>query len=119
MKNTSQIKCEKCGEVLDPQKAKWLELSETDGNYYATIPDGHVSQGAFSFGTKCATEQLRITVDAITRANETHVENRGGKREGSGRPKGKPTKTLAYRVPLKQAKRIDREIRKVIGQIVA
>ena len=45
-------------------------------------------------------------------------ETRGGKREGSGRPKGKPTKTLAYRVPLKHAKKIDKEIRVVINKIV-
>jgi hypothetical protein len=41
-------------------------------------------------------------------------ETRGGKREGSGRPKGKPTKTLSYRVPLKLAAKIDKEIRKII-----
>jgi len=43
-------------------------------------------------------------------------ETRGGKREGSGRPKGKPTKTLSYRVPLSKAKKIDKEIRKIISQ---
>lgn len=43
-------------------------------------------------------------------------ENRGGKREGSGRPKKAPTKTLSYRVPQKLAARIDKAIRKIIKQ---
>ena len=43
-------------------------------------------------------------------------ETRGGKREGSGRPKGKPTKTLSYRVPLAKAKKIDKEIRILINE---
>lgn len=41
---------------------------------------------------------------------------RGGKREGSGRPKGEPTKTLSYRVPLKKAPKIDKEIREIISK---
>jgi len=41
-------------------------------------------------------------------------DNRGGKREGSGRPKEKPTKVLSYRVPLAKANKIDKEIRKII-----
>jgi hypothetical protein len=44
-------------------------------------------------------------------------ESRGGKREGAGRPKGKPTTTLSYRVPLKLANKIDRAIRKIISEI--
>jgi len=43
-------------------------------------------------------------------------ETRGGHREGSGRPKGKPTKTLSYRVPEKLAARIDKKIRVVIDE---
>ena len=43
-------------------------------------------------------------------------DNRGGKREGSGRPKEKPTKVLSYRVPLTKANKIDKEIRKIIKQ---
>lgn len=31
------IFCKNCGEKLDSKKAKWLELSETDGNYYVKI----------------------------------------------------------------------------------
>lgn len=61
------IKCERCGEKLNPKKVKWLELSQTDGNYYETIPKGHISQGAFSFGTACATTQLKETVLEITK----------------------------------------------------
>lgn len=113
------IKCERCGETLDPKKVKWLELSQTDGNYYDKIPEGHVSQGAFSFGTACATAQLKETVYAITGINEGPAKPaRGGKRPGSGRPKGKPTTTIAYRVPLKHAKKIDKKIRVVIKTII-
>ena len=59
------IKCERCGEVLDNKKAKWLELSQTDGNYYTTLPNNHISQGAFSFGTHCATKQINETLNSI------------------------------------------------------
>lgn len=44
-------------------------------------------------------------------------DNRGGKREGSGRPKGQPTKTLSYRVPAKLAAKLDKEIRKIISSM--
>lgn len=59
------IKCERCGDVLDSKKAKWLELSQTDGNYYTILPSSHISQGAFSFGTTCATKQINETLNAI------------------------------------------------------
>lgn len=59
------IKCEKCGEVLNEKKAKWLELSQTDGNYYTTLPSRHISQGSFSFGTACATKQINETLNII------------------------------------------------------
>lgn len=62
---TQVIRCEKCNEVLEPKRVKWLELSETDGNYYTTIPKGHKSQGAFSFGTTCATKQIKETIKNI------------------------------------------------------
>lgn len=42
-------------------------------------------------------------------------ETRGGKREGAGRPKSQPTKTLSYRVPLKLAGKLDKAIRKLIA----
>ena len=42
-------------------------------------------------------------------------EKRGGKREGSGRLKGEPTKTLSYRVPIKKSNKIDAQIRKMLG----
>lgn len=44
-------------------------------------------------------------------------ETRGGKREGSGRKKRTPTKTLGYRVPLKLAGKIDKAIRKIIAEM--
>jgi hypothetical protein len=62
----SALKCERCGQAIDPKKAKWLELSNTDGNYYETTPKGHISQGGFSFGTDCATTQLKETIAAIS-----------------------------------------------------
>ncbi len=59
------IRCERCNEVLNKSKAKWLELSNTDGNYYAEIPKGHISQGGFSFGTACATTQIKETINKL------------------------------------------------------
>jgi hypothetical protein len=59
---TKIIKCERCKEVLDNKTAKWLELSQTDGNYYTTLPVNHISQGNFSFGTTCATKQINETI---------------------------------------------------------
>jgi len=59
------IKCERCGEVLDSKKAKWLELSQTDGNYYTILPSSHISQGGFSFGTTCATKEIKETIEKI------------------------------------------------------
>lgn len=61
-----KVKCEKCGEILDGNNVKYLELSNTDGNYYETIPKGHISQGLFPFGTACATTQLRETISSIS-----------------------------------------------------
>jgi hypothetical protein len=50
------IRCERCNEKLNPAKAVWLELSITDGKYYPSgcFPQGHESQGEFSFGKDCA-----------------------------------------------------------------
>jgi hypothetical protein len=60
--------CQRCGEVLVPERVVWLELSNTDGNYYKideltqrSIPEGHISQGAFPFGSTCAKKQLKET----------------------------------------------------------
>lgn len=47
----------------------------------------------------------------------TIKETRGGSRQGAGRPKSRPTKTLAYRVPEKFAAKIDKAIRKIISSI--
>lgn len=64
---SKKIKCERCGEVLNPKTIKWLEHSNTDGNYYNAgyLPNGHISQGLFSFGTACAIKQLNETVDKL------------------------------------------------------
>jgi len=47
----------------------------------------------------------------IMKTKRTH----GGSRPNSGRPKGQPTKTLSYRVPVKHAAKIDKKIREVIA----
>lgn len=51
--------CENCGRELEDQKIVWLELSNTDGNYYEVLPGGHVSQGGFPFGKACSTKILK------------------------------------------------------------
>ena len=61
--NIHVIRCEKCNEKLNPKTAVWLELSMTDGKYYPSdkFPEGHESQGGFSFGRACAKTQLKET----------------------------------------------------------
>ncbi len=56
-----KIWCERCNQILNPETAVWLELSNTDGKYYPEghLPKGHVSQGGFSFGKACAVTQLK------------------------------------------------------------
>ena len=64
MKNNIQvIRCERCNEKLNPKTTVWLELSMTDGKYYPSdkFPEGHESQGGFSFGRACAKTQLKET----------------------------------------------------------
>lgn len=61
MENLEVIRCERCNEKLNPKTAVWLELSNTDGNYYVQIPNEHTSQGGFSFGKKCAFNQINET----------------------------------------------------------
>lgn len=61
-KNKKVFKCYRCGEVLTSKKIKCLELSNSDGNFYSEIPKGHVSQGGFDFGIKCATIQIYETI---------------------------------------------------------
>ena len=58
-------RCEKCGRILDNNKIVWLELSNTDGNYYTEIPEGHISQGGFPFGKACANQELKETNNKI------------------------------------------------------
>lgn len=58
----------------------------------------------------------RGDIDPETNTNITK-ENRGGSRPGAGRPKGEPTKTLSYRVPVKFADIVDKAIRKIISRI--
>lgn len=57
------IHCERCNEKLNPKTAVWLELSNTDGNYYLPekFPPEHISQGSFSFGKACSISQLKET----------------------------------------------------------
>lgn len=37
---------------------RMMELSQTDGNFYIFIPDGHISQGHFPFHGLCFQNQL-------------------------------------------------------------
>lgn len=62
-----EIKCTRCGEVLNPSRVKWLEYSSTDDNYYSPdhFPARHISQGAFPFGTQCATIEMKQTIEKI------------------------------------------------------
>ena len=55
-----------------------------------------------------------LDIQTIT-INMIKTEARGGKREGSGRPKLPPTKVLAYRVPVSKAIKIDKAIRKLLS----
>lgn len=55
--------CTRCEEDLKPGNEVWLEHSNTDGTYYKQIPEGHVSQGLFPFGSACAKTQLREDKD--------------------------------------------------------
>ncbi len=64
MTKGEKIYCERCGDKLNPAKVVWLELSQTDGKYYTNIPNGHTSQGAFSFGVACSKTQLKETWNA-------------------------------------------------------
>ncbi len=64
------IRCERCSERLNPKTLVWLELSQTDGKYYRQIPEGHVSQGAFTFGSACAkieTGEKEIQIQSVGR----------------------------------------------------
>lgn len=59
------VKCERCNESIQSKKAKWLELSLTDGFYYHNLPASHESQGAFSFGIQCASMELNKTIEYL------------------------------------------------------
>jgi hypothetical protein len=41
---------------------------------------------------------------------------RGGKRENAGRPKGKPTKTISFRVPEERVKQLYTKIKTIIHE---
>ncbi len=59
---------------------------------------------------------MKTLLDVIDLSNEPNIlGQRGGKREGSGRPKGKPTKVLSYRVPQKIAAKFDKEVKKILA----
>ena len=66
----NHIFCERCGQPLNHKRVVWLELSNTDGKYYKinelterSIPEGYISQGAFTFGKACSIKQLKETKD--------------------------------------------------------
>jgi hypothetical protein len=56
-----ELRCERCGEWLKRERIVWLELSNTDGLYRkpGALPEGHVSQGGFPFGSACARRVLK------------------------------------------------------------
>jgi hypothetical protein len=58
---TNPTYCTRCEKVLNPDKIKWLELSQTDGKYYEEVPPGHESQGFFTFGLACSVRELKDT----------------------------------------------------------
>lgn len=54
----SKVTCTRCGKEIKGEHIM-LELSNTNGHYYHnSIPYGHVSQGAFPFGVKCAAYEI-------------------------------------------------------------
>jgi len=71
----NSIRCERCNKLINPDKALWLELSNTDGKYYfpSQLPEGHKSQGGFSFGRDCATSQLRDQFIAAINAEDAKI----------------------------------------------
>jgi hypothetical protein len=42
---------------------------------------------------------------------------KGGKRKGSGRPKGEPTTTIAFRVKAKYAEELKKKIKELIDKM--
>lgn len=72
MKEAEPIYCENCEKKLDPIKAVWLELSNTDGMYYTEIPKGHESQGCFTFGSACAKKELKKLKAKSTKKTSQH-----------------------------------------------
>lgn len=55
-----QVKCERCGEMLNASRVVFLELEQNTGLYYRIhdFPTNGVSQGLFPFGKACAHFQL-------------------------------------------------------------
>jgi len=53
--SSEEIRCERCGAVLDPQRAIWLE-GDVDGTFSDVAGEIHPrdSIGGFSFGPDCA-----------------------------------------------------------------
>lgn len=58
--------CTRCDEKLNESRAVWLELSNTNNQYYEQIPSDHISQGWFIFGSACAKTELKETAKAVT-----------------------------------------------------
>lgn len=66
MLRRDQIRCERCGEVLRPRRAVYLELNCRTGEWDAPGASewsgGPESQGCFPFGRTCAIHQLEAKV---------------------------------------------------------
>ena len=53
-------RCYQCGrELTDKHTPAVLELSNTDNRWYENIPEGHLSQGCFNFGSTCIKKVLK------------------------------------------------------------
>tara|TARA_R110000824_G_scaffold43358_6_gene127022 strand:+ start:910 stop:1158 length:249 start_codon:yes stop_codon:yes gene_type:complete len=53
-------RCYQCGRKLtDKHIPTKLELSNTNNKFYEYIPEGHLSQGCFNFGSTCAKRVLK------------------------------------------------------------
>jgi hypothetical protein len=52
------LRCERCNELLDPEKAVWLELDVRENKYTDMPIPEEDSQGGFPFGKACAKKAL-------------------------------------------------------------
>jgi hypothetical protein len=59
-------RCERCGELLHPDREVWLEYDQRFNGYTDQDVPSNVSQGGFPFGKACAKrviEEYKTTVE--------------------------------------------------------